>query len=122
MTMQKAFFIQRPIPVLVETTWELYDRIEPVAVVYGNGRRHFLSEYNSANRLLKQLWRLGRARVNIRGMMCHHGALSRLHVCALNCYLQHFFAVQSLNRLRCGQLHRFTWYKVQETVPIVWSR
>ena len=112
----------QPIANLGESVWELYDRIEPVAIIYGSGRRRFLNEFNSSRRLLRQLWKLGRARVTIRGMICGAGAIDRLHLAALNCYLQHRFARQSLNALRAGQLHRFTWYKMQETVPLIWHR
>lgn len=112
----------QPIATLSKSVWELYDRIEPVAIIYGSGRRRFLNEFNSSRRLLRQLWKLGRARVTVRGAICTLGALDPLHLAALNCYLQHCFARQSLNALRAGQLHRFTWYKMQETIPLAWHR
>ena len=112
----------QPIATFGESVWELYDRIEPVAIIYGSGRRRFLNEFKSSRRLLRQLWKLGRGRVTVRGAICALGALDPLHLAALNCYLQHGFARQSLNALRSGQLHRFTWYKLQETVPLIWHR
>lgn len=105
-----------------ESTWELYDRIEPCAIIYGTGRRMFCQEFNSSRRLLKQLWRIGRGRLRIRGAVTRNGAVPHSHLAAWNCYLEHQFSAQSLNSLRAGKLHRFTWYAMQEAVPLVWVR
>ncbi len=104
-----------------ESAFELYDRIEPVAIVWGS-RRLFVTEYQSARRLLLQLWKLGRAQERIRGMICAAGAVPSPHLAALNCFLQHSFSAQSMKALRAGQLHRFTWSDLRHKVPIVFHR
>jgi hypothetical protein len=109
------------IPPHAESVWELYERIVPVAIIYGNGRRLEVAEFNSANRLLKELWRIGRHRLRVRGAICAAGALTPANVSAFNCYLEHHFAAQSHNAIRC-QLHRFRWYEMQRSVPLVWIR
>ena len=107
---------------MCNTARETYDRISPVAIVYGTGRRLYVSEFTSARRLLRELWRIGRNRLKIRGAISEMGSISPHNLGAFNCYLEHSFAAQSLNSLRAGQLHRFTWYKIQTAVPLVWIR
>ncbi len=105
-----------------ETFREMYDAIRPVAIVYGTGRRLYVSEFTSARRLLRELWRIGRHRLRIRGAISELGALSPRNIAAFNCYLEHSFGTQSLNNLRAGRLHRFTWYKMQREIPLTWIR
>lgn len=104
------------------TVWENYERIDPVALIYGNGKRLEVAEYNSANRLLKELWRIGRLRLRIRGMISQQGSVPPLHLAALNCYLEHQHSAQSLDALREKGLHRFNWYALQRAVPLIWTR
>lgn len=118
--------LERDAPVVVvpagETIWELWHRIEPVAIVYGGGRRLHVTEHNSAPRLMRELWRLGRRRVRIRGVISEKGSLSRLSVCALNLYLRHYYSVQSLNALRVAGVHRLAWYDLQREIAVSWVR
>lgn len=105
-----------------ESAFELCERISPVALIYGRGSRLFVSEHNSSRRLLKELWRLGRKRTPVRGMICQLGALDRESVRALNCFLEHRFGRNSLNSLRAGKLHRWCWYEMQRDCSLRWRR
>ena len=110
---------QTPRPDCGLSSFELYQRINPVAVVYGSGRRLYVNEHSDARRLLKDLWRIGRARLQIRAVICGAGQLDRADLCAFQCYLEHKFAAQSYLQMRCA-LHRFTWYEIQRETGITW--
>lgn len=111
--------VNRPAP--VESAFELYDRIEPVALVYRAGRRTVVEEFNSAKRLLRSLHRIGRYRRELRGMISDQGALTRESLAALNVYLCHCYGRQSLNRARCA-FHRFTWAGMRRKLGLCWVR
>lgn len=102
--------------------WELYERIDPVAVCWraSDGRLRF-SEQNSARRLLKELREIGAEGVTIVGVISDCGALDRSSLRALNCYLRHVLAVQS-ERQMSGRYHRFTWYELQRAIGFRWLR
>jgi hypothetical protein len=102
------------------SAFELYDRISPVAILYGS-QRLFVTEHNSARRLLKDLHRLGRARIEIRGMISEAGALERASIRALNCYLRYLYSRKSFRQL-AGERHRFAWYAMQREVAMAWQR
>lgn len=110
-----------PITLPSESTFELYQRIAPVAILYGGGPRFFVSEFQASNRLLKELWRLGRKKIDVRGMISTCGALDRASVRALNCYLQHCYGQKSLAQVRC-KCHRFAWYELQREIALRWVR
>lgn len=101
--------------------FDRYQRIESVAVVYGRGRM-YVNEQNSAARLLRELYRLGRARVAIRAMISERGALDRRSLAALNCYLQHCYAGRSWRLRRLDGLHRWAWQDMQAAVGLRWLR
>lgn len=102
-----------------ESTFELYLRIEPVALVWAAGRRMRCAEYQSAQLLLKSLHRLGRERIDLRGVFCRRGVLCRSSLAALNAFLQHDYGRQSLKSVRC-RLHRFEWADLQRKVGLRW--
>lgn len=103
------------------SNFEEYRKIQPVAIAYKKGARIFVSEFQDARKLLKELWRLGRAKIDLRGVISGRGALDAQNLARLNVYLQHHFSRQSLNSLRAGQLHRYTWHEMQRAVPLAWT-
>ena len=105
-----------------DSAFNLTEKIAPVAIVYGGGVKLFVTEANSSRRLLKELWRLGRKGIRIRGMISEAGAADRASLDALNAYLFHFYGRQSLNSLRSGQLHRLCWHDLQRAVALRWVR
>ena len=105
-----------------DSTFELWERIDPVAILYGSGGRLFVSEYNHSRRLLKELWRLGKERIRVRGMISTLGALDRSSVRALNCYLEHCYATNSWRYMASGNTHRHAWYDLQRAVALRWVR
>jgi len=105
-----------------DSAFELYEKISPVAILYGGGPRLFVSEHNSSRRLLKELHRLGKSGIRVRGMISERGALARTSLAALNCWLAHFYGPRSLTQIRADGLHRFAWYDVQRTVALEWVR
>lgn len=104
-----------------DSTFETCLRISPVAILYGSGARLYVNEYQASHRLLKELWRLGRKRIEIRGMISTLGALDSSSVRALNCYLQHFYGKKSLSQVRC-RAHRLAWYDLQRDCALRWVR
>lgn len=125
--MTTPHYLQRPQPAAPrihhgESEWELVERIDPVAIMYGTGPRLFVSEHNSARRLLRELYRLGAEGVALRGMISSRGALEPASVRALNCYLQHCYAARPWPQRRADGLHRLTWYRMQEAVGLTWRR
>ncbi len=104
-----------------QSVFEMYLRIEPVALVWAAGRRLRCAEFQHAGKLLKALHRLGRQRINLRGVFCRQGVLCPGSLRALNAYLQHSYGRQSLGSVRC-RLHRFEWANVQRAVGLRWVR
>lgn len=102
--------------------WELWIRIEPVAILYGGrGGRMHVTEHNSAARLLRELYRLGREDIPIRGALSGAGALDRSSIRALNAYLRHCYAAAPWRTRSLDGLHRLAWYKIQRECALVWS-
>lgn len=102
-----------------QSAFEDYFRIDPVAIAYRKGGRIYVSEFNHSGKLLKALHRLGRQKIPLRGLISGRGAASTESLAALNCYLEHSFARQSLARVRL-HLHRYAWHDLQRAVPVVW--
>ncbi len=100
-----------------ESAFEVAIRISPVAIIYGT-RRFNVAEHNSSVRLLKELHRLGKARIPLRGMISAHGSLARESIRALNCYLEHYFG----RHPRPPALHRHVWIDLQREVGFRWNR
>lgn len=103
------------------SSFEEYRKIHPVALAYKRGARIFVCEYQDAAKLLRELWRLGRAKIEIRGVISICGSLDGWNLARLNVYLQHKFARQSLNSLRAGKLHKHTWHDLQREIPLCWK-
>lgn len=106
-----------PMENIHDTAFERCERIEPVAILYG-GKRLYVSEFNSSRRLLKELRRLGRQKIRVRGMISGRGALDRSSLRALNCYLE-FTQWHGINGRAWG-LHRFAWHDLQREVALRW--
>lgn len=103
------------------SSFEEYRKINPVALAYKRGGRIYICEFQDAGKLLKELWRLGRAKIDLRGVISICGSLDAQNLAAFNVYLQHSFAKQSLNALRAGKLHRYTWHDLQREIPLCWT-
>ncbi len=93
-----------------------------MAVLYGRGPRLRVSEQNSAARLLRELYRIGRARIPVRGMICGRGALDGRSIAALNCYLQHGYSGRPWRVRRLDGLHKWTWREIESRVGLRWVR
>lgn len=107
---------------LSESAFETCERIEPVAILYGRGARLFVTEHNIASRLLKDLHRLGRGKLTVRGMISTRGSLDRSSIRALNCWMEHYYGPRHPRCIGNGGLHRFDWYKLQATLALRWVR
>lgn len=101
------------------TVFETVERIDPVALIYGGGKL-YVGEFQSSRHLLKELWRIGRKKIQVRGMISTVGALDRSSLRALNCYLHHCYSKQSAKAIRSGRTHRHAWYALQEAAKLRW--
>lgn len=99
-----------------------YFKIGAVAIVFGAGARFNVSEFNSSRNLLRELWRLGRKRIPLRGMISELGALDRASLRALNVYLEHYYGRQSYASAQADGLHRYRWRDMQAEVRMRWVR
>lgn len=94
------------------------EQIESVVIFFGRKRLNVF-ESNSSRRLLRELWKCGRKRIKVRGVICARGALSRQSLRALNVFLD---CCSNLRGVRSpfAFSHRHSWYDLQREIDARW--
>jgi hypothetical protein len=104
------------------SAFDLYQRISPVTLTIEQSGRLLVHTFTNATELLKQLHYAGRNRIPLRKLTSECGTLSHASLGALNCYLALYYGKKSLDSIRAGELHRFTWHEIQQTTALRWIR
>lgn len=106
------------------STFELYLRIPPVVIIYGNGRVTHASEHRVSTHLMRELHALAADGVRVRGVLdSARGVLSIPSLRALNCYLRHGFHrfPHCAGRLSDSPASRFAWADLCAVVNLRWQ-
>jgi hypothetical protein len=102
-----------------DSAFRIAEEFSPVAIAYGSLH---VSEHNSSRRLLKELWRLGKRGVRVRGVISSRGALDSRSLAALNVYLLHVYGRKSRVQWVASGVHRHAWYDLQRRIGFRWVR
>ena len=102
------------------SAFERVEKIGSVVFFYGRQRMNVF-ESNSSRRLLRELWKCGRKKITVRGVICSRGALSRSSVRALNVFLQCCSTLRGVNAPFAFS-HRHAWLDLQREIDARWVR
>lgn len=104
--------------------FERFQLIEPVVLIYGDGRRLHADQHNHAGRLLKTLDWLGRESITLRSIVRPNAVLSRESLRALALYLRYGNGLTAFRRTLPTNAwrHRYAWEELQRLLALRWVK